>query len=475
MNNIPQILIADDDSIIHMSMDVIAEKQGWKLTHTSLPKQTLEKVNNEIFDLIILDIHFGHKKAGLEVLKSLQKSSPLTPVIMLSGENEFSFIKEALKLGAEDYIIKGDEEEKLVHSIGQVLKTKKLSDQSLAHSRELIHRDEAHQLVGETVVVQELRKTIDKLRNKRINILIYGETGTGKEIVARGLRARSGDELEPFVAIDSATILSSTAESSLFGHEKGAFTGAEQSKTGLFEEARDGTIYFDEVSNMPLEIQSKLMRVLQEKEIRKLGSNQTIKLDFRVIAATNKDLTELSKKGEFKDDLFQRLNVVPITIPPLRDRANDVPLLISRAFLKAGSPQFNISEDAITLLKVYPWPGNVRELVHLVHYWIAMNDTGSIEVPDLPPHIRIAAQKKGFSSSNNQSQSNEQTRSDKSGTFYDKVEAYESSLLKEEYKICDGNISALAEKMGMDRSHLYSKLAQYGIHQKREKNKPHSL
>lgn len=456
MNNRPHILIADDDSLVHMSMDVIAEKQGWQLTHTSLPKQTLEKAQSDHFDCIILDIHFGKEKAGMDVLKQIQKLSPKTPVIMLSGENEFSIIKEALKYGAEDYIIKGDEEEKLIHSISLILKTKKLADQKTAQIRELKHRDDAHTLVGESPAIQELRKTIEKLRNKKFNILITGETGTGKEIVARSLRSRTQEDLEPFVAIDSATILSSTAESILFGHEKGAFTGADQSKTGLFEEASNGTVYFDEISNMPLEIQSKLMRVLEEKEIRKLGSNQTIKLDFRVIAATNKDLNELSKKGAFKDDLYQRLSVVPINIPPLRDRASDIPLLIHHAFMKAGSPQFQMSEEAMTLLKRYSWPGNVRELVHLVHYWIAMNDTNKIEVSDLPPHIRNSIP--DFPKT-----------TPVTGTFYEKVEAYEANLLKEEYKKSDGNISALAEKLGMDRSHLYSKLAQYGIHQKREK------
>lgn len=464
MNTHPTLLIADDDSLTHMSMDIIAEKQGWKLIHASLPKQALEKANTETFDCIILDLHFGDEKAGIPVLKKLRESHPKTPVIMLSGDNDFGMIKEALKSGAEDYLIKGEDEEKIIHSVGLVLKAKRLEDQKHLQALELKHRDDEHVLIGQTPAIVELRKTIEKLRNKRFNILIFGETGTGKEIVARGLRARqSVDDFEPFVAIDSATILSSTAESLLFGHEKGSFTGAEQSKQGLFEEAKNGTVYFDEISNMPLEIQAKLMRVLEEKEIRKLGSNRTLKLDFRVIAATNKDLNELSQKGLFKEDLYQRLNVVPLFIPPLRERKEDIPLLIEHSFKKAGAPLYKISEDAITLLKEYSWPGNVRELVHLIHYWVAMNDSLDIEVVDLPPHIRSVS---------SSSKANPQAFNTKNqGSFYERVETYESSLLKAEYQNCDGNISALAQRLEMDRSHLYSKLAQYGIHQKREKNK----
>ena len=457
MQTNPRLLIADDDALIHSSIELIAENLGWKLTHASTAAQTLEKAKSDTFDCIILDIHLGSDKAGIEVLKKLKTLATKTPVIVLSGEDNFDIIKEALKLGAEDYIIKGNDAEKLTHSIQLVLKTKFLEDQKRLQQSELLHRDQAHMLIGSSATIQELRKTIAKLKNKKFNVLITGETGTGKEIVARQLRAQDPEgDLEPFVAIDSATILSSTAESTLFGHEKGAFTGAEQQKIGLFEEAKNGTVYFDEISNMPIEIQSKLMRVLQEKEIRRLGSSQTIKLDFRVVAATNRDLNELSKKGTFKDDLYQRLNVVPILVPPLRERTEDIKELLEYSFKKAGAANMRVSEDAITLLKSYPWPGNVRELVHLVHYWIAMCDSETIEASDLPPHIRVGS---NLSSS---------------GSFYERVEAFEAKILKEEYQKCDGNISALAETLGMDRSHLYSKLAQYEIHKKRDKVKTNS-
>lgn len=449
------ILIADDDSLIHMSMKALMQGQGWKTLHAEKPSDAEKMIQEESIDLIILDMHFGKPKAGLEVLKFCRQHSTETPVLILSGESGFSTVKEALKLGAEDYLIKGEDEEKFLHTVQQTLKQKKLASLKNKAEREIQYRDLQNPLVGESASIVELRRTTEKIKKTRFNVLITGETGTGKEVISRMLRGKTLDgDLEPFVTVDSSTILSSMAESLLFGHEKGAFTGADLQKTGLFEGANGGTIYFDEIANMPLEIQAKLLRVLQEKEIRRMGGNKTISLDFRVIAATNKDLGELSKKGLFKDDLYQRLKAVPIMIAPLRERREDIPLLIQHTFQKTTGSHFPVTVEAMTLLKNYSWPGNVRELIHLVQYWVAMSEASTIEPSDLPAYIR-----------------HEKSPAHSSGAqdFYSQIEAFEAQILKKAYDQCEGNISQLSEKLGMDRSHLYSKLAQHGVHQKKKR------
>lgn len=262
--------------------------------------------------------------------------------------------------------------------------------------------------------------------------------------------------LVPFVAIDSSTIQSSTAESILFGHEKGAFTGAERTTKGVFEEADGGIVYFDEIANMSLEIQSKLLRVLQEKEIARLGSSKLIPLQFRVISATNLDLEEMCSKGRFKDDLYQRLCVVPLKVPPLRERREDIPLLLkhfSNIHRHPAGP-LTFTSEAIEILTRYNWPGNVRELVNLIAYLSVMSDSNQVESRILPEKIRLGSSPRHASPS----------PATTSREFYKRMEEVELSILRDEYRLAEGNVSQMATNLGMDRSHLYTKLKQHGIH-----------
>jgi DNA-binding NtrC family response regulator len=281
-------------------------------------------------------------------------------------------------------------------------------------------------------------------------VLIWGETGTGKELIARSLRPiREDGTLGPFVSVDSATIMESTAESMLFGHEKGAFTGADRTRPGLFEQADGGVLFFDELANMPLSIQQKLLRVLQEKEVTRMGSERCIKLNFRIVAATNQDLEALVGSGKFQADLLQRLNVLPIQLPPLRERREDIESLVAH-FLKksAHSSTREMSPEALVLLQRYSWPGNIRELQNVIEYAMTMTDQKVLEPGDLPERIRAHL--------SSQSQK-------EASTFYEKIIRFERSLLEEALRGPYNSVSELATQLGMDRSHLYTKLKQHGL------------
>jgi DNA-binding NtrC family response regulator len=310
------------------------------------------------------------------------------------------------------------------------------------------------QIIGGSPAAQLLRERLERFKRSDAPVLIWGETGTGKELAARVLRPmRSDGTPGPFVAVDSATITESTAESILFGHEKGAFTGADRARAGLFEQADGGVIFFDELANMPLNIQQKLLRVLQEKEVVRMGSDRPIRLQFRVVCATNQDLDELVRQGRFQADLLQRLNVLPIQLPPLRERREDIGLLAEH-FLRRRRPSgHEIGPDALALLQNYPWPGNIRELQNVIDYTVAMGDGPTLEPGDLPERIRAEGLKP----------SGPIETEGASGSLYERVLSFEKRLLEEALAQPYPSVTALAERLGMDRSHLYTKLRQHGL------------
>jgi two-component system nitrogen regulation response regulator NtrX len=322
-----------------------------------------------------------------------------------------------------------------------------------------------HTLVGQSASIQALLKMIHRIRESNAHVLIYGETGTGKEVVARLLRSSlPNGVLCPFVAVDSATIHGQTAESILFGHEKGAFTGADKLRKGVFEEANGGTVYFDEIANMPLDIQAKLLRVIQEKEVIRMGSARAIPLEFRVIAATNRDLDEMVKQRLFKDDLLQRLNVIPILLPSLRDRIGDIPSLIDHfcSLHSRGMREVRFTERAMAVLQRYRWPGNIRELGNLVAFLYATSESDEIDIYDLPPKFSEQCSVVGKYSSADAPR----LSLDVEGPFYERVAQFEKQVLSREYDKFKGNVSRMALALQMDRSHLHSKLRALGIHSK---------
>lgn len=458
-----RVLIIDDEKLFHLALKETLDSK--MITSSAYHcDEAFTFLKKQAYDIILLDIQMRKSNEGLEAIPKIKELCPEAAIIMTSGLTDYQTVKQAMKLGAFDYITKTFEPEDLFHTVEQALENRRLKETVQRHAKEVRAHQNQHALIGVSPAIESLRRIIEKVKKSRSNVLISGETGTGKEVVARQIRSSLSDgTLEPFITVDSATIQQSTAESVLFGHEKGAFTGADSSKRGLFEEANGGTIYFDEIGNMPLSIQLKLLRVLQEKEVMRMGASQSRTLDFRVISATNVDLMERVEKGEFQLDVLQRLNVIPIEIPPLRERTEDIPLLIQH-FCKLhgqGERQIHFLPETVSYLLQYSWPGNVRELSNLVAYLTTMADQPEIEIADLPPRLRELTERSNILPG--------QKRSDQTN-FYHQVESFEASLLRAEYAKAAGNVSRLALDLGMDRSHLYTKLKQYGIHVPRKKS-----
>lgn len=463
-NQLSVVLICDDDATFHLAVKhCLKGRFECKSAYNS--DEALAIIRNTPIDILLLDIQMRSADEGLRYLPRFKEADSDLAIVMSSGMTDFQTVREAMRLGALDYVPKDFDPNDLHHTLAQVLERRALLRRREQQNFEALSTQRQHVLIGESPAIQQLRKTIERIRNNPANVVITGETGTGKEVVARQLRKTLPDgSLAPFVAVDSSTIQSSTAESLLFGHEKGAFTGAEKATKGIFEEANGGTVYFDEIANMPLEIQAKLLRVIQEKEVIRLGSSKVLKLEFRVICATNKDLEQMVSAGQFKDDLLQRLNVLPLFIPPLRERREEIELLVRHFAEKHAGQQapLGFTPEAIEVLKQYSWPGNIRELSNLVAYLVAMTDETEVDVADLPPRIRDAAQSAAKTQGPAPRASG--TTASRDTSFYERVSAFEENILSQEYQAHAGNVSRMALSLGMDRSHLYTKLREHGIH-----------
>jgi DNA-binding NtrC family response regulator len=451
--NQKRILICDDDALSRKTLELGLRDLG-ALTLTAHADEAMQVMAKKSFDLLILDIQMRTPDEGLVFLPKIRAMDPDLSIIVMSGLKDYKTVREAMKNGANDYLSKDFEAEELKLSVERALAKKDLHILHQQKNGELLHRHSRHPMVGDSVAIQKIKKLIEKFRNTSANILITGEMGSGKEIVARHLRkVLTNGSLEPFVAIDSATLHAQTAESLLFGHERGAFTGADSMKKGLFEEANGGVVFFDEIGNMPLAIQAKLLRVLQEKEITRLGSHRVIELEFRVIAATNRSLEEMVKKGDFLPDLLERIQTLPIHVPALKERKEDLPALVGHFLKRKSGGKASITEDALKVLQSYSWPGNVRELSAMLDYSIAMMEGFEIDVADLHPKLIEKSRDQYLSSSDGKS-------------FYDQIEVHEKEILKKEYERFAGNISQMALGLKMDRSHLHAKLKLHGLHGK---------
>ncbi|MEK6705242.1 MAG: sigma-54 dependent transcriptional regulator [Bdellovibrionota bacterium] len=471
------ILICDDDQTFQLAL-----RQALKERYTVRSAYNCDEasviIRNSQIDILLLDVQIRTPDEGLKFIPRFHELDGSLTIVMVSGQTEFTVVREAMRLGASDYIPKDSDLNELLHALDRILEKRRLLTRHEQQDFEARSQQNRHILIGESAVIAALRKATEKLRNTKANIIINGETGTGKEVIARLLRSTLPDgTLAPFVAIDSSTIQSSMAESLLFGHEKGAFTGADATRKGMFEEADGGIIYFDEIANMPPEIQAKLLRVLQEKEIMRLGSSRIISLDFRVVCATNKDLEKQVREGSFKDDLFQRLNVIPLNIPPLRERAQDIPLLIkhfTNLLNKQQGRNINFTDCALNAFEKYSWPGNVRELSNTISYIAATSENDEIDIVDLPPKFRdIQAPSTCETPASGIHKTSDESSIAPSGerNFYQIVGKFEHELLAREYTASEGNISKLAISLGMDRSHLYTKLREHGLHDPKTHNR----
>jgi two-component system response regulator PilR (NtrC family) len=394
----PNILICDDERSICEMLDITLRREGYKVETVNSGEAGLRKLDSALFDVVITDIRMPNIN-GIEVLRHAHKVSPDSAVILITAVDDYEAAVEAVKAGgAADYIRKSPgmvDEIKL--AIRRVLEKVTLSRQNFAFKRDAATRNSLDNIIGISPTIEKLKQTIRTVASTQSTVLIYGESGTGKELVARAVHVCSPRATDPFVSINCGAFPETLLESELFGYVKGAFTGANQNKRGLFEVAGGGTIFLDEIGEMSLTMQVKLLRVLQERCVRPVGGTDEIPIDVRVIAATNRDLEHQVAANEFREDLYYRLSVIPITVPPLRDRREDVPLLVNHFVKKyAGGAGRNIARvepESLSALAQYHWPGNVRQLENTIERAIALEtgDQLTVEIPAERPRVRAAA------------------------------------------------------------------------------------
>jgi two-component system nitrogen regulation response regulator NtrX len=448
------ILIVDDDKNIRESLQWLLESEGHEVSVAATGEEGVRLVHKERYDTVFLDVMMPGM-GGMKALERMRELDAELKVFMISGQADITVAVRATKLGAYDFFEKPLNPEKVLLEIKKLIEQRQIQAK-VSKLEELI--DIEYKMIGESQPMQELRNVIQQAAPSEGRILIYGENGTGKELVAREIHKNSLRSKRPFIQLNCAAIPGDLIESELFGYEKGAFTGAHRRKMGLIEQAEGGTLMLDEVGDMALETQAKLLRVLQENEFYRVGSTKAIKFDVRIIAATNKDLAGEIKAGHFRQDLYFRLNVIPIYVPPLRDRKEDIPALVDY-FLKSysrknGKKAKTMSGEGISLLKGYKWPGNVRELGNIMERLAIMIEGEQIGVDDVARVI---------------GSSTENARQDSTLLFddhlplKDQIQHYEKSLLLRVFERNDGNVSRMAAELKTDRANLHKKLKNYGI------------
>jgi two-component system, NtrC family, nitrogen regulation response regulator NtrX len=450
----PRILVIDDEAAIRDSMRMILEYEGYEFVGAATGEEGIALVERESVDLVFLDIKMPGMD-GLEVLGKVKQAAEGLPVVMISGHGTVATAVEATKLGAFDFIEKPLATERILLAIRNALDVSRLRDEnvSLRGAMEL-----RHDMVGSSQGLRDVMEAVRRAAPTNATVLIRGESGVGKELVARMIHRNSLRARERFVQVNCAAIPDELIESELFGHEKGSFTGATDKQVGKFEMADRGTIFLDEVGDMSLKTQAKVLRVLQEGEVERLGSSRTLKVDVRVIAATNKDLEQEIEKGQFREDLYFRLSVIPVFVPPLRDRAEDIPALVRHfadELTRANNfRQKRFTPEAVAALQRGRWKGNVRELRNAIERVIIMTPGDVVNLSDLPDSVRSDAPVSAVDE-----------RGERPGTLREFKESTERAFLIQKLRENDWNISKTAETIGTPRSNLYKKLEQYNIRQ----------
>jgi len=381
------LLVVDDDPVTIDLLKEVLSKEGYEVSTALSGEEAIAQGRDHLFDIIITDVRMGEKD-GMEVLRFFKKNAPETTVILITAFGSIETAIEAIREGAFDYISKPFKLDEIKFTIQRALEQRKLIQENKYYRQELLDKYQFKNVIGRTSQMFQVYKTIAKVADTKSTVLLCGERGTGKELIARSIHYNSQRNNRPFIPVDCASLVETLIESELFGHVRGAFTGASSAKRGLFEEADEGTLFLDEVGNLGLSMQSKLLRFLQEYEIKKVGGTENIKVDVRVIAATNQSLEPLVKSGKFREDLFDRLNVVTIPLPPLRERKEDIPLLANHFLQKFSEENHknisHISPEALGILTQYSWPGNVRELEHTIERAVILSIHPIILPEDLP-------------------------------------------------------------------------------------------
>jgi two-component system nitrogen regulation response regulator NtrX len=441
------ILIVDDEPGIRQSLGGVLEDEGFNVSAVASGEECLQAFEKRLFTCVLLDVWLPGID-GLETLERLKANYPDVSVVMISGHGRIETAVRATKLGAHDFIEKPLSLEKTVLAVKNAIRQRELE---AANSELQARFEKSYAMIGDSVPMRALRQQITYAAPTSGRVLIFGESGTGKELVARALHAQSARASRQFIEVNCAAIPEELIESELFGHVKGAFTGATQAKRGKFERADGGTLFLDEVGDMSLTTQSKVLRVLEEQRFEPLGSETSLTVDVRVIAATNKRIEAEIERGLFRADLFYRLNVVPFEIPPLRERLEDIPLLVRHFNLEFSQtnrrPPKEFKASALERMQSYSWPGNVRELRNTVERVIIMHVRPEIEADDLPI---LSGEAPPASSYNFDS-------------YREASETYEREYILRKLAEADGNITRTAELMNIDRSHLYRRMKSLGI------------
>ena len=391
MSSPARVLIAEDDRVARELLEEILRRDGHEVDAVASGDEAIRHAG-EGHDLVISDVRLGDGPSGMDVLAAFQERTPQTPVILITAFGDVTGAMEAIQRGAYDYVSKPFNIEELALTVRRSLERRRLVEENRALRQQLGHKpSQLEDIVGRSAAMLDVYKMVARVASTMSTVLVIGESGTGKELVARAIHSHSPRARAPFVAVNCSALSESLLESELFGHERGSFTGAIATKRGLFEEASGGTLFLDEIGEIPMKMQMQLLRVLQEGEIRRVGGNESIKVDVRVVAATKKDLEAVVKAGRFREDLFFRVNVVTIRIAPLRERPSDIPLLVEHFLQKHQSREglldAGIAPEAIRALERHSWQGNVRELENTVERALALSKDGFISPQDLPNEI----------------------------------------------------------------------------------------
>jgi DNA-binding NtrC family response regulator len=450
-----RLLIVDDEQSIRRLCMTVGEGMGFHCLEAESGEAALALLEDQPVHMILTDMIMPHM-TGLEFLERVKKLTPRVEVALMTGHGSIETAVQAMRLGAYDYITKPFSP---LDELRLFLKRMAEKVQLVDEVQFLKDRTDAevglHGIIGTSPSILAVLRMVSRLKDTRTPVLITGESGTGKELVARAIHFRGSFASRPFVAVDCGALVPTLIESELFGYEKGAFTGAHKSRSGLFQAAHGGTIFLDEIGELPPELQAKLLRALQEKEVRPVGSNQRVKVDVRVIAATNKDLEAAQRSGAFRKDLYFRLNVVTVHLPSLRERRSDIPLL-ANCFLDrcARGKQRQISSAAMKCLLEYDWPGNVRELENCVERAVALGDASILDVSDLPPAIQEVRR---FSESS--------LTSDFVGPAVSStdLEDIERTTIQRVFEQVNGDKALAGKMLGISRATLYRKLKRYNI------------
>ncbi|MBS1272168.1 MAG: Regulatory protein AtoC [Candidatus Marinimicrobia bacterium] len=446
------VLVVDDEKNIRISLGSILEDEGYDVITAETGEEGLRALDNNPIDLILLDVKLPGMD-GVEALEKILEKNEDMDVIMISGHSDISIAVKAIKMGAYDFMEKPLSLPKIVVAARNIAEKQRLYQRFRQEKEEM---DDQYRIVGESPQIEEVREVIKKVAGQESKVLIRGESGTGKELVAYAIHAKSSRKQGPFGKFNCAAIPNELVESELFGHEKGAFTGAEKRKLGKLELADGGTLFLDEIGDMNLDAQAKVLRVIQEGKFERVGGNETIDIDVRILAATNKNLEQMIENGTFREDLFYRLNVIPIEIPPLRERTGDVDILLDYYLgyfandLKTDPKEF--SDEALKLLRTYEWPGNIRELRNLVERMYILTSGDVIEADDVRSSLTSDEAPGGGSYPFLETKDFSEVRKE-----------FEVYYLKRQLEKFDWNISEVADHLGMAQPNLSRKIKQLNI------------